>query len=142
MNIHPTPENIELLKRDSNEDGVPDIITNPEEILDQITLPNGKPLGTMQKKIIMSMMAGMGKDKVIPFLAQIVGEAEKKHSKTADSDTSAIRSAMHTKSSTSKHMPHTSRPPGLHESQSNAVRIGIFVVAFIAFTVFYFFIAR
>lgn len=97
MNNQPTPEQIELFKRDSDGDGIPDIVTNPDEILDQVTMPDGKPLGAMQKKIIKSMIAGMGKENVVSFLEQMAtgGKMAASHIKQETSAPTSAPSVGH-----------------------------------------------
>lgn len=61
----------DLLTRDSSGNGVPDIVEDPDAVLDTLTLPNGTSPSPLQKKIIKTIIAGMGAERTTTFLKQV-----------------------------------------------------------------------
>ena len=78
----------ELFTKDSNNDGIPDVIEDPDKVLDQVTLPDGRPLPPLQRKIMKKMFGLAGSNmgrKIIKNAAQQTVEGTVKAASHASS---------------------------------------------------------
>ena len=64
-----------LFVRDSNGDGVPDIVDDPDSVLRELRLPNGMPLTPMQKRMIKGRRASLGTEGAISFIQKVASGA-------------------------------------------------------------------
>lgn len=133
-------EQKELLLRDSNGDGIPDIIDNPESILDKVTLPTGKPLLPIQKKMIAMMISKMNKTKATNFIRQVA-----EHGFTGTPAAGAVPSFTQKatdipRPTTPTHSTMTPRDPFKQEQQKEFLRktliIGIVLLGIIIYFAF------
>jgi len=72
-----TPEQKKLFAIDSNGDGVPDIVDDPDQFLNSYISPDGTTLTDMQKKLFKTVIKIMGKEKAAALSKEIANSGDK-----------------------------------------------------------------
>ncbi|PIZ93439.1 MAG: hypothetical protein COX82_02635 [Candidatus Magasanikbacteria bacterium CG_4_10_14_0_2_um_filter_41_10] len=66
-----TPEQKKMFAIDSNGDGVPDIVDDPDQFLNNYISPDGTTMTEMQKKLFKTVIKMMGKEKASQLSKEI-----------------------------------------------------------------------